>query len=406
MRLVERTEYLNFLKRSMDKQIIKVVSGVRRSGKSTLFYLFKQHLLNSGVADEQIVTINLEDYDFIDLLDPKKLHDYVKERLIEGKMNYIFLDEIQHAKDFERVVDSLLIRDNVDLYITGSNAYFLSGELSTLLSGRYIELKMLPLSFKEFNQWHKQNNQDLRRNELFEKYLKSSFPFTLFIENNQERFDYLQGIFSTVVLNDIVKRLSVKDVRILERLIQTLFSSVGSLVTVNKIKNTLNSMQTPISNSTIDRYIGAILDSMIMYEAKRYDIHGRELLRTQEKYYAVDIGLRQLLLRDHQEDFGHIIENIVFLELLRRGNKVYVGKSDKHEVDFVAINPNQEISYYQVALTTLDESVLERELRSLREIKDQYPKILLTLDEINAYANYDGIRKINLLDWLLASEQN
>jgi predicted AAA+ superfamily ATPase len=398
---VQRNEYLDFLKRSINKSIIKVISGVRRSGKSTLFDLFKKYLLKQGVMQEQIISINFEDFAFFDLLKPQKLHQYVTKKSIDKKMNYVFLDEIQHVKNFERVVDSLYIRENVDLYITGSNAYFLSGELATLLSGRYIELKMLPLSFKEFVAWNKQNAHSLANNQLFENYLKSSFPFTLFVDNNQERLDYLQGLFSTVVLNDIVKRLSIPYVRVLERLLETLFSSIGTLVTVNKIKNTLNSMNTSISNTTIDRYIGGILDSMIMYEAKRYDIHSRALLDTQEKYYAVDVGLRQLLLRDHQKDFGHIIENIVYLELIRRKGKVYVGKTKQYEVDFVAINAKQEISYYQVALTTLDEQVLNRELRSLQTIKDQYPKYLLTMDEINRNANYDGIKKLNIIDWLL-----
>ncbi|MDR1473027.1 MAG: ATP-binding protein [Lactobacillales bacterium] len=398
---VQRDEYLDFLKRSMNKPIIKVVSGVRRSGKSTLFDLFKKYLLEQGVMQEQIISINFEDFTFFDLLEPQKLHQYVLEKLVDKKMNYVFLDEIQHIKDFERVVDSLYIRENIDLYITGSNAYFLSGELATLLSGRYIEQKILPLSFKEFVTWNKQNGYSFSREQLFENYLKSSFPFTLFVDTNQERLNYLQGIFSTVVLNDIVKRLSIQDVRVLERLLETLFSSIGSLVTINKIKNTLVSMNIPISNATIDRYIGGILDSMIMYEAKRYDVHGRALLNTQEKYYVVDVGLRSLLLRDHQEDFGHIIENIVYLELIRRKNKVYVGKAKQYEVDFVAINAEHEISYYQVALTTLDEQVLKRELRSLQAIKDQYSKYLLTMDKINRSANYEGIKKLNIIDWLL-----
>ncbi|AJA56192.1 MULTISPECIES: ATP-binding protein [Lactococcus] len=398
---VARDEYLQFLIQSMNKPIIKVVSGIRRSGKSTLCYLFREYLKQNGVLPEQMVTINLEDFSADELLDPKKLHQYLLDHLVDGKMTYIFLDEIQNVPNFERVVDSLFIRENVDLYITGSNAYFLSGELATMLSGRYIELKMLPLSFKEFAAWHEQNQIELSTAALFDKYLKSSFPFTLFTDTERERLDYLQGIFSTVVLNDIVKRLNVQDVRSLERLLEVLFSSIGSPVTINKIKDTMVSKGIKITNKTVDRYLQGIVDSMIMYEARRYDIHGRQLLDTQAKYYVSDLGLRNLVLRDHLEDIGHIIENVVYLELLRRGNKVYVGQSSKYEVDFVAIDVEQNIKYYQVAFSTLDSDVLKRELRSLERIDDHYPKYLITMDEIQRTANYNGIQKINLLDWLL-----
>jgi predicted AAA+ superfamily ATPase len=398
---VARDEYLNFLKRSMNKPIIKVVSGIRRAGKSTLFYLFREFLIKQGITAEQMIVINFEDFSFDELQDAKALHDYLLGHLVKGKMNYIFLDEIQNVKNYEKVVDSLFIRENVDLYLTGSNAYFLSGELATVLSGRYIELKMLPLSFKEFVTWHKQNEIQLSEKALFDKYLKSAFPFTLFTDTDRERLDYLQGIYSTVVLNDIVKRINIQDVRSLERLIETLFSTVGSPVTVNKIRDTMISKGVKISNLTVDKYLQGILNSMIMYEARRYDIHGRQLLETQAKYYVADLGLRNLVLRDHLEDFGHIIENVVFLELLRRGNKVYVGRASKYEVDFVAISPKQKIEYYQVALSTLDEAVLKRELRSLDQIEDHFPKYLLTMDEINRTANYNGIQKLNILDWLL-----
>lgn len=399
---VSRDDYLQFLTRSMNKPIIKVVSGIRRSGKSTLFYLFREVLKNQGIAAEQMITLNFEDFATDALREPDALHNYLMERLVPDKMTYIFLDEIQNVKNFERVVDSLFIQENVDLYLTGSNAYFLSGELATLLSGRYIELKMLPLSFKEYSLWHRQNDIDLQPTVLFNNYLKSSFPFTLFTETDAERLAYLQGLFSTVVLNDIVKRLGVQEVRTLERLIETLFSSVGSPVTINKIKDTMVGKGLKITNATVDKYLQGILDSMIMYESKRYDIHGRQLIDTQAKYYVSDLGIRNLVLRDRQEDFGHIIENVVFLELLRRGNKVYVGKSSKYEVDLVAINAKQEVSYYQVAASTLDEEVLKRELRSLNQIEDYFPKFLITMDDIVRTANYNGIQKINLLDWLLA----
>lgn len=390
---VARDEYLNFLKRNRDKHIIKVVSGVRRSGKSTLFLLFRDYLKKTGVKDNQIINLNFEDMDFEDLLDPEKLYSYIKKKLLPDQMNYIFLDEIQHVHNFEKVADSLFIKDNVDLYITGSNAYFLSGEIATLLTGRYVQLNMLPLSFNEFVQWHKQNNKFTNDQDMFNQYLKSSFPYTLFTETDQERIEYLQGIYSTIVLTDIVTRLNIKDVPVLERLIRTLFSNIGSQVTINKITNTLRSNGYKTSNKTIDRYLEGILDSLLMYEAKRYDIHDHDLLSSNSKYYVVDLGLCRLLLPDHQEDYGHIIENVVYLELLRRFPNVYVGQSGKYEVDFVALNGRNEARYFQVALTTLDENVLKRELRSLQRIGDSYPKYLLTLDTLNKDANYNGIQK-------------
>ena len=400
-RYVARTEYLDFLKRHQGKHIIKVVSGVRRSGKSTLFLLFREYLRASGVAPEQIITINFEDMANEPLRDPHALYKYLTNRLDDSKMTYIFLDEIQYVTDFEKVVDSLFIKDNVDLYITGSNAYFLSGEIATLLTGRYVQINMLPLSFKEFVEWHKQNDLFTNDTDMFNEYLKSSFPYTLFVQDEQERMEYLQGIYSTIVLTDIVTRLKVRDVPVLERVIRTLFSDIGSAISISNIANTLKSAKLPADNKTIDRYVEGILNSLLMYKAKPYDIHGRSILRANSKYYAVDLGLRRLLLPDHQQDYGHIIENIVFLELKRRYPYVYVGRSNDLEVDFVALNVKNEARYFQVALTTLDEKVLERELRPLKQIHDSYPKYLLTMDTLNKDANYDGIQKMNILDWLL-----
>lgn len=401
---IQRAESLEFLKRHRDKPIIKVVSGVRRSGKSTLLKLFRNFLKEEGVPPENMLSINFEDMQFSNLREAKALHRFLSEKISDKDKVYIFLDEIQHVHEFERVVDSLFIQENVDLYITGSNAYFLSGELATLLSGRYVEQKLLPLSFAEFATYKKQNNDNRSANDLFNEYLKSSLPYTIFTDTDEESLEYLNGVYSTVVLNDIVARLKISEVRVLERVIETLFSSVGSLVTINKIRNTLVSKGVSISNQTVEKYLKGILDSLIMYEAKRFDIHGRELLDSQGKYFVVDIGLRRLVLRDHLQDYGHVLENIVYLELLRRGNKVYVGKVGSYEVDFVAINAKQELAYYQIALNTLDESVLARELQSLKAIKDSYPKYLLTLDDFNQTANYDGIRKLNLIDWLLVEK--
>lgn len=398
---VNRLQYLDFLKRHRGKHIIKVIAGVRRSGKSTLFLLFRKYLQSIGIKDNQIITINFEDMDNEPLQDPHLLYDYLKQRLLPHQMNYIFLDEIQHVHQFEKVVDSLFIKDNVDLYLTGSNAYFLSGEIATLLTGRYVQLNMLPLSFKEFVQWHQQNDLPVDKQELFNKYLKSSFPYTLFVDDEQERLEYLRGVYSTIVLTDIVARLRVRDVPVLERLIRTLFSDIGSPISINKITNTLRSSHFKVDNKTIDRYVNGITQSLLMYEAKPYDIHGRQILRSNSKYYTVDPGIRRLLLADHQEDYGHIIENVVYLELRRRYPNVYVGQTNKLEIDFVALNADNEARYYQVALSTLDENVLRRELRPLQGIQDSYPKYLLTLDSLNKNANYEGIQKLNILDWLL-----
>lgn len=398
---VQRESYLSFLRRHKNKPVVKVVSGVRRSGKSILFKLFQEELVSNGINKKQIITLNFEDLRNEHLLNYKALYDYIIEHKCENQMTYVFLDEIQMIDQFEKVVDSLLLQEQIDIYITGSNAYFLSSELATLLTGRYVQLNMLPLSFKEFVMWQEQNQIIKSLPDYYEQYIKSSFPYTLRISEQLERFDYLQGLYSTVVLNDIVKRINVQDVSILERIIEVLFSSIGSLITINKLRNTLVSKGYKIAHQTIDRYISAILDSLIMYEAKRYNIKGKALLDKQSKYYCVDVGLRQLLLRDHQEDYGHILENIIFLELKRRGYSVYVGENNKYEVDFVAIAPDNSVSYYQVALTTLDEQTLNRELRSLESIDDQYPKYLLTLDQFNPTANYNGIQKLNALEWLV-----
>ncbi|MCU7558553.1 ATP-binding protein [Macrococcus capreoli] len=399
--LVIRKEYIEFLQRHQDKPVIKVVSGVRRSGKSTLFKLFQDELISSGVEPSQIITMNFEDLTYQHLLEFMDLFQYLTSRLHPTKKTYIFLDEIQMIDNFEKVVDSLILNDKVDLYITGSNAYFLSSELATLLSGRYVQLNMLPLSFKEFVTWHRANGTQQSLAELYELYIKTSFPYALRIDNAMERFEYLQGLYSTVVLNDIIKRMNIQDVSILERIIAVLLSSIGSLITINTIKNTLISKGYKIAHQTIDRYVNGILDSLIMYEVKRYNIKGKALLENQSKYYTVDTGLRQLVLRDHLEDYGHILENIIYLELKRRGYEVYVGENNQFEVDFVAIDADNNISYYQVALTTLDEGTLKRELRALESIDDQYPKYLLTLDQFNKTANYNGIMKLNVIDWLL-----
>ena len=407
---IDRKEYLDFLIKSKDKQIIKVVSGVRRCGKSTLFEIYKDYLLKNGVEKIQIISINFEDMDYEELSDYKKLYEYIKSKMIEDKKNYIFLDEIQHVDKFEKVVDSLFIKDNVDLYITGSNAYFMSSELTTLLSGRYIELKMLPLSFKEY--YHARleyENFDKKEKKVLktliqyynEYIVNSSFPYTLQLENNLKNiYEYLNGIYNSVLLKDIVARLKIADVMRLESVVKYIFDNIGNLTSISKIANTLTSMGRKTDTKTIEKYIKGLIDGLLIYEVNRYNIKCKEFLSTLSKYYVSDLGLRQMILGNRNIDMGHILENIIYLELLRRKTNVYVGQFDKNEIDFVVIN-SDEVEYYQVALTVLDENTLKRELAAFKNIKDNYPKYLITLDEVLPNTNYDGIKVINALDWLL-----
>ena len=410
---IDRKEYLDFLIKSKDKQIIKVVSGVRRCGKSTLFEIYKDYLLKNGVEKIQIISINFEDMDYEELTDYKKLYEYIKSKMLTDKKNYIFLDEIQHVDKFEKVVDSLFIKENVDLYITGSNAYFMSSELATLLSGRYIELKMLPLSFKEYYQakleyekLEKKENRTLKTlMQYYNEYIvNSSFPYTLQLNNNLKNiYEYLSGIYNSVLLKDIVARLKIADVMRLESVVKYIFDNIGNLTSISKIANTLTSMGRKTDTKTIEKYIKGLVDSLLIYEVNRYNIKGKEFLSTLSKYYVSDLGLRQMILGNRNIDMGHILENIIYLELLRRKYNVYVGQFDKNEIDFVVINSN-EVEYYQVALTVLDENTLKRELAAFKNIKDNYPKYLITLDEVLPNTDYEGIKIINALEWLLGEE--
>lgn len=402
MKTIERSSYLDWLVRWKDKQIIKVVSGVRRCGKSTMFDIFRDYLLKNGVESRQLIMINFEDVKYEHFTEYKLLYEHVNSLLQPDMMNYIFLDEIQHVEQFEKVVDSLFLNDKCDVYITGSNAYFMSGELATLLSGRYVELKMLPLSFKEFCSGLESQNRKLSKTDQFNLYLETgSFPFTLKFElDAKDSQEYLQDIYSTVLLKDIVARLKISDVTSLENVTKFLLHNIGNKVSPTRIANTLKSAGKSVDQKTVDRYIRGLTDSLILYEASRYNIKGRQYLSTQSKYYVVDVALRNMLVKGQESDIGHILENIVYLELLRRGFDVYVGQLKDSEVDFVAVCAD-ETFYYQVAATTLDEQTLMRELAPLKMINDNHPKTLLTLDEIMPTANYEGIQKQNAIDWLL-----
>lgn len=399
--MINREEYLNELIRWKDKDLIKVVTGIRRCGKSTLFDLFIDYLKMSGVKSNQIIYINLEDADY-DFKDYKELYHFINEKIISEDNFYVFLDEVQNVPGFQRAVDSLYIKKNVDVYITGSNAYLLSGELATLLSGRYVEIKMLPLSFKEYISAFDNNNYQ----QLFLDYMRNGgMPGNInILKSNVNDLDkYLDGIFSTIVYKDIMARNNITDKLLLESVIKYIFDSIGSPISIKKISDTLTSKGISTSNHTVENYITALLESFLVYKAERFDVKGKNLLARDYKYYVVDSGLRSYLLgKKADSDMGHILENIVYLELLRRGYKVYVGKVDDLEVDFVAEN-RDGLRYYQVALTVRDEKVLERELRSLQKTGDHYPKTLLTLD-MDLETDYDGIKKINVVDWLLSGE--
>lgn len=399
--MINREEYLNELIRWKDKDLIKVVTGIRRCGKSTLFDLFIDYLKMSGVKSNQIIYINLEDADY-DFKDYKELYHFINDKIVSEDNFYVFLDEVQNVPGFQRAVDSLYIKKNVDVYITGSNAYILSGELATLLSGRYIEIKMLPLSFKEYVSAFDNNNYQ----QLFLDYMRNGgMPGNInILKSNVNDLDkYLDGIFSTIVYKDIMARNNITDKLLLESVIKYIFDSIGSPISIKKISDTLTSKGISTSNHTVENYITALLESFLVYKAERFDVKGKNLLARDYKYYVVDSGLRSYLLgKKADSDMGHILENIVYLELLRRGYKVYVGKVDDLEVDFVAEN-RDGLRYYQVALTVRDEKVLERELRSLQKTGDHYPKTLLTLD-MDLETDYDGIRKVNVVDWLLSGE--
>ena len=396
--LLQRKEYLDKLIAFRDKQIIKIVTGIRRCGKSTLLRLYQDWLKAQGVSENQIISINFEDMDYEELTDYKKLYVYLKERLVRDNMTYIFLDEIQHVDNFPKVVDSLYIKEKVDIYMTGSNAYMLSSEIATLISGRYVQIEMLPLSFREYME--STGSMDDRGVKYTEYLENSSFPFTLELKGHPDEIrDYLEGLYNTIVVKDIVNRKRITDTMMLKSVLRFVFDNIGNPLSSKKIADTMTSDGRKIDVKTVEKYLEALSESYIIYQAKRYNIKGKQYLKTLEKYYVVDIGLRFMLLGSRQVDAGHILENVIYLELLRRGYDVYVGKIDTFEVDFVAQN-RKGTAYFQVALTARDEKTLERELRPLQAIRDHYPKVLLTMDE-DPEAQYEGIRRLNARDWLL-----
>lgn len=395
---IERKEYLNKLIALKDKQLIKVITGVRRCGKSTIMEIFQDYLRSVGTPDNQILAVNLEDYDFYELRNPQKLYHYIKEHKIQGKKLYVFLDEVQNVEDFPDVVNSLFIKKDIDLYLTGSNAYMLSSEIATFISGRYVEIKMLPLSFKEYVDAIGGRN---RLEESYRQYIElSSLPYALDLKDSpRELNDYLNGVYNTIVLKDVAARKKVNDLMMLESAVRFIFDNIGNYLSTKKIADAMTSDGRKIDTKTVEKYIAALLESFVLYRAGRYDVKGKQYLKTLEKYYVVDIGLRRILLGSKAMDVGHILENIVYLELIRRGYDVYVGKVNDLEIDFVVSNERGRV-YFQVAATVRSEEVLRRELAPLQQLPDHYPKYILTLDN-DPEADYEGIRRMNALEWLV-----
>lgn len=407
--MVQRKEYLDQLINWKDEQVIKVVTGIRRCGKSTLLLQFQQWLKENGVTDEQIVSVNFEELEYEELLDYKKLYQYLKERLVSGKTTYIFLDEIQKVSCFEKVVDSLYVKTNVDLYITGSNAYMLSGDLATLLTGRYVEIKMLPLSFGEFL-----SMTGLEPEQGFPEYLRSGgMPYIAAMNRTDEKVStYLEGIYNTVIVKDIEDRQARKesdpskrkitDIALLKTIAKYLASVIGNPVSVRSITDYLISNGRKISPNTVNDYVEALTESFIFYPAERFDIVGKQLLKANRKMYIVDLGLRNHILPRKNYDLGFSLENMVYFELLRRGYKVTIGKVGNTEVDFVA-EKQGAYEYFQVTADMTAKETFDREIRPLENIRDNYEKTILTMDRLTP-GNYNGIQVRHLLDWLIETK--
>ena len=407
--MVQRKEYLDQLINWKDEQVIKVVTGIRRCGKSTLLLQFQQWLKENGVTDEQIVSVNFEELEYEELLDYKKLYQYLKERLVSGKTTYIFLDEIQKVSSFEKVVDSLYVKPNVDLYITGSNAYMLSGDLATLLTGRYVEIKMLPLSFGDFL-----SMTGLEPEQGFPEYLRSGgMPYIAAMNRTDEKVStYLEGIYNTVIVKDIEDRQARKesdpskrkitDIALLKTIAKYLASVIGNPVSVRSITDYLISNGRKISPNTVNDYVEALTESFIFYPAERFDIVGKQLLKANRKMYIVDLGLRNHILPRRSYDLGFSLENMVYFELLRRGYKVTIGKVGNTEVDFVA-EKQGAYEYFQVTADMTAKETFDREIRPLENIRDNYEKTILTMDRLTP-GNYNGIQVRYLLDWLIGTK--
>ena len=407
--LIERKQYMQQLRNLKDQNVIKVISGVRRCGKSTLLMMFAEELIQSGVDRKQIQFYNFEDLDTLAIGNIYQIHTYIKERLVDDKSNYIFLDEIQNVAEFQRLVDSLYIKPNVDVYITGSNAYLLSGELATLLTGRYIEINILPLQFAEYYQFTLSKSPNLSKQDILANFIHyGGIPeYNKQLNISEKQADlFAQSVLKTIVEKDIFQRLNITNKHDFNKIIDFVFDSVGSYVSPRSISDTLRSNGTIIDKQTVAKYLDALCEAYLIYKVPRFEIKGKGLLQTLNKYYIVDpcfakVRLKKAILKDR----SHWLENMVYLELLRQNKEVFIGKRHNLEVDFVAIDYNDYTSYYQVAWTTENVDTLERELASLKAIKDSTPKYLLTTD-VDFNPVYDGIRKLNVIDWMLHNSMN
>lgn len=398
--MIIRENYLNTLIDAKDTEFIKVITGVRRSGKSTLLLMYKEYLLNNNVNENEIIHINFESamYDYI--RNYKDLYEEIKNKLSKRK-TYILLDEVQNISEWEKAINSLNVDFNVDIYITGSNAYLLSSELATLLSGRYIEIKMYPLSFKEYLKFNAYDTNDLE-NKFYEYLKYGGLPaITQIKDKNNLIMAYLNDIYNAIVKKNIIERNNIKDISLLENIVKYISANIGSPISANKISDYLNSNKIVEKSNhlTIDNYLKMLENAFIVYKADRSDIRSKALLKTLGKYYIADTGLRNIILGFRNIDEGHLLENVVYLELLRRGFKVNIGKTLEYEVDFIAESPN-EIKYYQVSQSIKENSVIKREIRSLESIQDNYEKTILTMDK-SVNKDYNGIKVKNIIDFLL-----
>lgn len=394
-----RDIYLNKLITFKDKPLIKVITGIRRCGKSTLLDLFEEYLLNNGIKKENIIHMNFEDLTYDEIKDYKDLNKYIKEKVLDNDKKYIILDEIQQVSNWEKAINSFLVTLNCDIYITGSNAYLLSSEISTLLSGRYVEIKMLPLSFKEYLDFNDYNTKENLEEHFNDYLLYGGLPIVSYVHDKSAIRNILSGVFNTVIIKDVAKRNSIRDITLLENLIRYIAQNIGSPISSRNISNYLNSAGRKTSTETIDNYLKMLENAFIIYKANRFDIKGKMYLKTLEKYYVVDTGIRNELLSFKDGDYGHMLENLVYLELLRRGYDVSVGKIDNLEVDFVAQNYDEKI-YYQVSASILDENTKKRELNPFDHIPDHYEKVILTMDR-TPIKDFNGIKNINIIDFLL-----
>ncbi len=403
MKLIQRQGYVEWLKKFKDKKVIKVITGLRRVGKSTIFDLYIEELLKNGVKETQICKVNFEEIENERLRNKNALYDFIMSKREQNTTLYVFLDEIQRVEGFEEVVDSLFVKENVDVYITGSNAKFLSSEIATLLTGRYVEINVLPLSFREYYQYFGESGKDKRT--LFMNYITyGALPGSLMFETgSSEQREYIESVYKTILEKDVLKRNAAAGRQLVEQILGYINYNIGCLTSVKKIADTLTSNGTKASYNTVDGYFETLQDCFFVYKADRYDVVGKEYLKLINKYYVTDFGFKYYILNNKTVELSQILENLIFLELKRRRYKVATGKVDDKEVDFIVKDTAGLTSYYQVAVTVMDENKLKQELRPFGYIRDNYPKYLITLDDYFVKDN-NGVEIINAIDFLLEED--